>query len=280
MKLHEYLEICASKNQPLSEAAAESEAREQKCPKADIINEMSARFDIMRQSVERGMSSSAPSHSGLCGYNTALMKNADAPPLLGNTGKKAMLYALAVAEENARMGKIVAAPTAGACGILPGVILAVGEELNIGRDKLVMSLFTAGAVGQAIAENATIAGAEGGCQAECGSAGAMAAAAAAELSGGTAEMCVHAAALALKFTMGLVCDPVGGLVEIPCVKRNASGAVNALAAANLALSGITSAIPADEVIDAMGKVGKSLPHELRETSKGGLAVTPTALKMR
>jgi L-serine dehydratase len=199
--------------------------------------------------------------------------------LLGAIGKKAMLYALAAAEENARMGRIVAAPTAGSCGILPGVVLAVGEEMKIERERLVLSLFTAGAVGRAIAETAALSGADGGCQAECGSASAMAAAACVELCGGTTNHQAHAAALAIKFVMGLVCDPVCGLVEVPCVKRNASGAVNALAAASLALAGIESVIPADEVISAMGQVGKQIPPELRETAKGGLAVTNTAKKL-
>jgi L-serine dehydratase len=187
-----------------------------------------------------------------------------------------MVIALAVAEENARMGRIVAAPTAGSCGILPGVIIAVGERFNLPYEAQIMSLFTAGGIGAVIADKATLAGADGGCQAECGSASAMAAAACVELMGGTADMCAQAAALAIKFVMGLICDPVGGLVEVPCVKRNASGATSALTAASLALAGIKSAIPCDEVIVTMGLVGKVIPQELRETSLGGLAVTATA----
>lgn len=280
MKLSDYLEHCGSAGKRLSDSALELEAREQKCSEEDAVNEMAARFQIMRQSARRGLESTALSSSGLSGRNASTLKSADLRvSLLGGIGRKAMLYALAISEENARMGKIVAAPTAGACGILPAVVLALGEELGISEDRLVMSLFTAGAVGRVIAGNATLAGAEGGCQAECGSAAAMAAAAAAELLDGTPQVCAHAAALALKSMLGLVCDPVCGLVEVPCVKRNATGAISALAAANLALAGIESVIPADEVIEAMGRVGKAIPAELRETSKGGLAATPTAQKL-
>jgi L-serine dehydratase len=239
---------------------------------------MAERFEVMRESTERGLANNTPTHSGLTGLNAGLLKkyNDAREPLLGALGRRAMLIALAVAEENARMGRIVAAPTAGSCGILPGVIIAVGEHYKLPYEAQVMSLFTAAAIGYVIAEKATLAGADGGCQAECGSASAMAAAACVELMGGTPAMCADAAALAIKFLMGLICDPVCGLVEVPCVKRNASGATNALTAAEMALAGIKSAIPCDEVITAMGLVGKAIPQELRETSLGGLAVTATA----
>ena len=162
------------------------------------------------------------------------------------------------------------------CGILPGVLLAVSDEKNISDDDLVMALFNAAGIGAVIAERACLSGAEGGCQAECGSASAMAASAVCELMGGTPEMCVNAVALTIKFVLGLVCDPVAGLVEVPCVKRNASGAINALTAAELSLSGVESFIPADEVIDAMSDVGKMMSYRLKETALGGLATTEKA----
>jgi len=263
----------------ISEIVLEMEEREQKRPRAEIYGEMAGLLSIMRQSAEQGLANDKPSTSGLTGWNAGLMSADPHFALLGELGKHAMVTALAIAEENARMGLIVAAPTAGSCGILPGVLIAVSGRLNIPEDKQVMSMFTAGAIGKAIAEKATLAGADGGCQAECGSASAMAAAACVELLDGSPEMCAHGAALALKFVMGMVCDPVGGLVEVPCVKRNASGAINALTAASMALAGIKSVIPCDEVIAAMGQVGKYIPPELRETARAGLAVTPTAKHM-
>ena len=182
---------------------------------------------------------------------------------------------MAVAEVNASMGQIVAAPTAGASGILPAVVVCCGDERGLADETLCMALFAAGAVGAIVAENASIAGASGGCQAEIGSASAMAAGALAQLRGGGPEQTANALAMALKNLMGLICDPVAGLVEVPCVKRNVIGAVNAVSCADMALAGITSRIPADEVIDCMGIVGERLPREFRETARGGLAATPT-----
>ena len=178
------------------------------------------------------------------------------------------------------MGKIVAAPTAGSCGILPGTILSLLEERELPEDIAVMALFTAGAFGMVIATNASIAGAQGGCQAECGSASAMAAAALVEMAGGTPEMCGHACAIAIKNQLGLVCDPIAGLVEVPCVKRNAGGVACAFTAAELALAGIKSVIPVDEVIDAMREVGDAMPCALKETALGGLAATPTGIRLK
>ena len=183
--------------------------------------------------------------------------------------------ALAVSEVNARMGRIVAAPTAGSCGILPAVILTFAEEKALDERTAVLGLWTASGIGMVIANQASLSGAEGGCQAECGSAAAMSAAAAGEMLGGSPRQAAEACAIALKAVLGLVCDPVAGLVEVPCIKRNASGAANALVAAELALAGITSAIPADEVIAAMRAVGSQMPASLRETAAGGLAATPT-----
>ena len=199
--------------------------------------------------------------------------------LTGSFLSGALYRALAVSELNAAMGRIVAAPTAGSCGILPAALLTMQAEKQIPERDCVMSLFTASAVGMVIANNASLAGAQGGCQAECGSAAAMAAAAIVELAGGTPEMVEHAIAIAIKNILGLVCDPVAGLVEIPCIKRNASGVAGAFVAAELALAGIESAIPADEVIWTMKKVGDAMSSTLKETAEGGLAATPTGRRL-
>lgn len=202
--------------------------------------------------------------------------------LSGTTVLDAVSKATAVSEVNAAMGTIVATPTAGACGILPGAIHAAADKLQSDRETMVRALFTAGAIGFCIANNACISGAAGGCQAEVGSATAMAAAAVVEMAGGTPSMSAEAVAIALKNMLGLVCDPVAGLVEAPCVKRNAMGASIALVAADMAMAGVKSVIPADEVIDAMYKIGQSMPAALKETALGGLADTPTgrALEQR
>ena len=197
--------------------------------------------------------------------------------ITSNKGKDIVVYS--VSELNASMGRIVAAPTAGSCGILPAAVLTMEEEKHLSEKQCVMSLFTASAIGMVIANNASLAGARGGCQAECGSASAMAAAAIVELAGGTPEMVGSAVAIALKNILGLVCDPVAGLVEIPCIKRNASGVTGAFTAAELALAGIKSAIPADEVIWSMKKIGDVMPAALKETADGGLAATPTGRKL-
>ena len=200
--------------------------------------------------------------------------------MCGSFFGNALTRALAVSEYNAAMGKIVAAPTAGSCGILPGTILSLLEERELPEEIAVMALFTAGAFGMVIATKASIAGAQGGCQAECGSASAMAAAALVEMAGGTPEMCGHACAIAIKNQLGLVCDPIAGLVEVPCVKRNAGGVACAFTAAELALAGIQSVIPVDEVIEAMREVGDAMPCALKETALGGLAATPTGIRLK
>jgi L-serine dehydratase len=224
----------------------------------------------MRQSVRDGLDPDLRSLSGRVGGQAAKMAAPGQPQRLGLTGK-ACAYALAVAESNACMGKIVAAPTAGSCGILPGTLLAAQEQEGFTDDALVLALFAAAAVGRAIALQATVSGAEGGCQAETGSAAGMAAAALTELYGGTPEAAADACAFALMNTLGLVCDPVGGLVEIPCVYRNVAGAAQALAAAQLALAGVKCPIPCDEMILAMKDVGDAMPASLRETGEGGCA---------
>lgn len=195
--------------------------------------------------------------------------------LCGEFLNRVMAMALSCSEVNAAMGKICAAPTAGSCGILPAVLIGLCEKLGLTRRQTLCGLLTASGVGAVVMKNATVAGSEGGCQAECGVAAAMAAAAAVEMAGGSPAAAVHAAALALINVMGLICDPVAGLVQVPCAQRNASQAVNALLSADLALAGMRSIIPPDEVVDAMYQVGRQLPRQLRETAMGGIAATPT-----
>ncbi len=247
-----------------------------------VYRTMEESLGVMRQSVIDGIYPDLRSASGLTGGAAFKMKCMvdDGKNLCGHLFGSAMVKALAVSEWNACMGKIVAAPTAGSCGILPAAILTMLEEHGLSEDVAVRALFTASAIGMVIAQNASISGAEGGCQAECGSASAMAAAALVEMAGGTPKQVSHACAIALKNILGLVCDPVAGLVEIPCIKRNAMGTANAFVAAELALAGIESAIPADEVIAAMKRVGDLMPVSLKETAEGGLANTPTARKLQ
>ena len=249
---------------------------------AELKSEMAKRLQEMRSSVERGLKTKQPSITGMVGKNAKSLWESDDKlnsPLL----KRVQAYAMAVNEENARMGKIVAAPTAGSAGTLPGALLGVADHHNIADEKLIEPLILAAGIGEIISKTIFIAGSSGGCQAEIGPSAAMAAAAVTELLGGSAKQAVHAAALALANTIGLVCDPVGGYVEVPCVSRNAFYSVHAISAAQMALAGLESVIPADEVVTAMAKVGRIMPLELRETGEGGIADTPTgrriALKM-
>lgn len=263
----------------ISEIVLEDEAAEMETPREQIYERMRNSLHVMEESVVSGMEKDLRSTSGLTGGDAWKMRQRLDHNLTGRTFVSALTKAIAVSETNACMGRIVAAPTAGSCGILPACILTVMEEQKIEEDRAVMALFTASAVGMVIARNATIAGAEGGCQAECGSASAMAASALVEMCGGTPEMAVHACAIALKNVLGLVCDPVAGLVEIPCIKRNAMGTANAFTAAEMALAGIESKIPADEVIWSMKKIGDSMHSDLKETARGGLAATPTGKRL-
>lgn len=271
-----------ARGERLSDAVAASEALESGISEDEVRSRMLGMLAAMRESVKAGVSQEGRSVSGLTGGEARLyharVERGEA--LLGNTAGKAAAYALAASCVNASMGRIVAAPTAGSCGILPGVLLALQESRGFPDGELVGALLCAAGVGQAVAARATLSGAEGGCQAECGSASAMAAAAACELMGGSPSTCCHAAALALKNSLGLVCDPVAGLVEVPCVKRNAVFSAVALVAADMALAGIQSAIPVDEVIDAMFSIGHAMPAALRETAKGGLAATPTGCRLK
>ena len=242
----------------------------------ELRDKLALSLGVMREAVQAGLDPELRSRSGLSGGDAARVLTSSGPVFLGRLAQKAMAYAIAVAELNSAMGRIVAAPTAGASGVVPGVLLASAEEAGFSDEDLVDALAVAGGIGLAISDQSTLAGAEGGCQAECGSGAAMAAGALTYLRTKDAQMLQHAVALALKNLIGLVCDPVAGLVEIPCIKRNAGSAVIALMASDLAVAGVASFIPADEVIQAVSEVGKMMPMQLRETGLGGLANTPTA----
>ena len=269
-------EGCTISRLVLAQQAAQMEQTEEA-----LYRKMEKTYRVMAASIKPGCRKNLRSTSGLTGGSAYKMRQVSeaGKSLTGPLLSGALYRALAVSELNASMGRIVAAPTAGSCGILPAAVLTMEKDRGCSEKDCIMSLFTASAVGMIIANNASLAGAEGGCQAECGSAAAMAAAAITELAGGTPEMAGHAVAIALKNILGLVCDPVAGLVEIPCIKRNASGVAGAFVAAELALAGIESAIPADEVIWAMKKVGDAMSPALKETAEGGLAATPTGKKL-
>ncbi|WP_031514987.1 L-serine ammonia-lyase, iron-sulfur-dependent, subunit alpha [Desulfofalx alkaliphila] len=276
--MEQLVNICQSEKMRISEVMIKQESETTGISEEEIFSNMSDHLAIMEKAIARGINEDLKSRSGLAGGDAKLLAsyNKNSTALSGKLMMEVLTSALATSEVNACMGAVVATPTAGSCGIVPGCILTVGSYLNASRDEMIHSLFTAGAVGLVIANKAGISGAAGGCQAEIGSASGMAAAAVVQLSGGTARQCSHAVAIALKSMLGLVCDPVAGLVEVPCIKRNATGAALAIVASDLALAGIESAIPCDEVIDAMYRVGRSLPETLKETSMGGLATTKTA----
>lgn len=261
----------------LKEQAASMEKTEE-----EVYAKMEKDFHVMQESVLDGRRKEQRSMSGLTGGEGYLMSQyaENKESICGSFVAGAMARALSVSGCNASMGKIVASPTAGSCGILPGCLVSMYEERGIPEKDIVMSMFTAGAFGMVIAARSSIAGAQGGCQAECGSAAAMAAAALVELMGGTPDQCADACAIAVACQLGLVCDPVAGLVEIPCIKRNATGVVIAFSSADMALAGVAPKIPVDECLDAMREVGDALPSSLKETAKGGLATTPTGLKLK
>lgn len=280
-KVSEIVDIAEKEGCKISDVVLRSQANDMDVS-IDVIKEnMAKSLTIMKEAVEKGMNPRLKSTSGLTGGDAYKVGEyaKNAKNLVGPSFTNALSKAIAVSEYNACMGRIVAAPTAGSCGILPSVLLSVQETLGVSDDDLVKAMFTAAGLGIIIAKNASIAGAEGGCQAECGSASAMAAAAAVELAGGSPTMSAHACAIAMKNSMGLVCDPVAGLVEVPCVKRNAGAVANAFAAAEMALAGVKSVIPVDEVIIAMKNVGLSMSHTLKETGLGGIAGTPTAIEI-
>lgn len=275
--LEEIVRECQEKDLPFDEVILLDDMNERNVSREESIETMRGMWEAMK-GAERNYDGSLQSRSGLVGAAGKTMRayvesgNTLCGPFVG----KVMASALAMGESNACMKRIVAAPTAGACGVLPAVLVNYQKEKGTADEQIVRALYTAAGIGQVVAARAYIAGASGGCQAEIGTASAMAAGALTALGGGTPSQITHAAAMALKNLLGLVCDPVGGLVEVPCVKRNVIGSVNALSAADMALAGIISRIPPDQVIDAMREVGDQMHPSLRETGQGGLANTPAA----
>ncbi|MEF2575138.1 MAG: L-serine ammonia-lyase, iron-sulfur-dependent, subunit alpha [Eisenbergiella sp.] len=262
-------------------AVEEDDCKERQISEEESFSQLKAMYQAMREANEN-YDPALKSRSGLVGTDGGkLQKYADCgEPICGEFLGRVMEKAVKMGESNACMKRIVAAPTAGACGVVPAVFLSMQEKYGFSDDRMTEALYVAAGIGGVIASRAFIAGAQGGCQAEVGSAAAMAAGGAVYLRGGQAEDIAHAAAMALKNLLGLVCDPVAGLVEVPCVKRNVSGAVVALSAADMALAGVRSRILPDEVIDAMREVGMSMPACVRETGEGGLAATPTGVRCR
>jgi L-serine dehydratase len=263
----------------LSAVALKAESDDSGRSVADIRAQLGRALIVMRDAIEKGAKGDLFSASGLVGGDAAKLRTGPAGPLAGTVFRDVLMRALAVQEVNAAMGVIVAAPTAGGAGVLPAVLTGIAASKQLDDERLIDGLACAALIGAVIAERASLSGAEGGCQAETGAAAGMAAGAATEMLGGTPRQVGMAVALAQQGTLGLVCDPLGGLVELPCVFRNATGAAIALAAIEMALAGIEFAIPADEVIDTMGEIGREMDVRYRETAGGGLAATPTGRKL-
>lgn len=268
-----------SQGKTIAQVALEMESRDQGRTVEEIRAALGRALAVMRHAVEEGLTGDLRSASGLVGGDAAKLRTGPAGPLAGTVFRDVLMRALAVQEVNAAMGVIVAAPTAGGAGVLPAVLLGIARDKGLSDEALVDALACAGLIGAVVAQRASLSGAEGGCQAETGAAAGMAAGAATEMLGGTPTQVSHAVALAQQGTLGLVCDPLGGLVELPCVFRNATGAAIALAAIEMAMAGITFAIPADEVIDTMGEIGREMDVRYRETAGGGLAATPTGRRL-
>ncbi|MFD0712044.1 L-serine ammonia-lyase, iron-sulfur-dependent, subunit alpha [Paenibacillus sp. GCM10027626] len=279
--LQQLIDFCREEQVSIGQLMLNEQAKETGKSQEETFRMMADYYNIMKEAVRRGIEEPVPSRSGLTGGDAGRVHQYMDSGLssLGEEACRALAYALSVSEVNASMGRIVATPTAGSCGIIPGVFVSSQQRFGWDDEQLVMGLFAAGAIGYVIANNSFISGAEGGCQAEVGSAIGMAAGALTEMRGGTPEQAVHAVGLALKNSLGLICDPVGGLVEIPCIVRNGFGAVTALAAADMALAGVRSVIPSDEVIGVMLEVGAAMPAKHRETAQGGLAQTPTGKRI-
>jgi len=263
----------------LAQVALAAESRDQARPIKDIRAALQRALDVMRSAIEKGLVGDLYSASGLVGGDAAKLRTNAKGPLAQTPFRDILTRALAVQEVNAAMGVIVAAPTAGGAGVLPAILTGLAKAKSVSDEKVVDGLATAGLIGAVVAERASLSGAEGGCQAETGAAAGMAAGAATEMLGGTPSQVGHAVALTMQGTLGLVCDPLGGLVELPCVFRNATGSAIALAGIEMALAGITFAIPVDEVIDVMGEIGREMDVRYRETAGGGLAATPTGRRL-
>jgi L-serine dehydratase len=272
----ELVQLAESQNIKIAEVMIRQEIEVTGRSREEIFAQMDKNLQVMEQAVAKGLAG-VSSHSGLTGGDAVLLQTyiQQGCFLSGETILDAVSKAVATNEVNAAMGTICATPTAGSAGVVPGTLFAAKEKLHPTREQMIEFLFTAGAFGFVVANNASISGAAGGCQAEVGSATGMAAAALVEMAGGTPSQAAEAMAIALKNMLGLVCDPVAGLVEVPCVKRNAMGAANAMVAADMALAGIKSRIPCDEVIEAMYRIGETMSTTLKETAQGGLAATPT-----
>lgn len=280
--MKELIELCTQNQKTIGEVMLMMEIEKSGRDQETIISLMEERLLKMEEAVESGKKDASAAPSGISGGDAVKMNNYvnQGNSLSGSYISDAMTFSLATSESNARMGVIVATPTAGAAGILPGVLFSLHKNDGTSYRDLVMGLFTASALGYVIANRSFISGAAGGCQAEVGSATAMAAGTIVELKGGTPKQAVNATAIALKSLLGLVCDPVAGLVEVPCIKRNVIGTSIAFSAADLSLAGVESRIPCDEVIEAMYKIGKEMPRTLRETALGGLAMTETGKKVK
>ena len=277
--LHDAIRDAEARGATLATVALEIESRDQGRDIPDIRAALGRALAVMRHAVEQGLTGDLRSNSGLVGGDAAKLRTGPDGPLAGTLFRDVLMRALAVQEVNAAMGVIVAAPTAGGAGVLPAVLLGIAKSKGLSDELLIDALATAGLIGAVVAQRASLSGAEGGCQAETGAAAGMAAGAGTEMLGGTPSQVGHAVALAQQGTLGLVCDPLGGLVELPCVFRNATGAAIALAAIEMAMAGITFAIPADEVIDTMGEIGREMDVRYRETAGGGLAATPTGRRL-
>ena len=268
-----------SEKKSLAQVALAAESRDQGRPVQDIRAALQRALDVMRSAIEKGLVGDLYSASGLVGGDAAKLRLSAKGPLAQTPFRDILTRALAVQEVNAAMGVIVAAPTAVGAGVLPAILTGLAKARSVSDEKVVDGLATAGLIGAVVAERASLSGAEGGCQAETGAAAGMAAGAATEMLGGTPSQVGHAVALTMQGTLGLVCDPLGGLVELPCVFRNATGSAIALAGIEMALAGITFAIPVDEVIDVMGEIGREMDVRYRETAGGGLAATPTGRRL-
>jgi len=277
--LHEAVRDAEAQGTTLAAVALAAESADSGRPVSDVRAALARALAVMRGAVAQGLTGDLRSASGLVGGDAAKLVNGPPGPLAGTAFRDVLARALAVQEVNAAMGVIVAAPTAGGAGVLPAVLTGLADARGLGDEALVDALATAGLIGAVVAERASLSGAEGGCQAETGAAAGMAAGAATAMLGGTPRQAFHAVAIAQQGTLGLVCDPLGGLVELPCVFRNATGAAIALAAVEMALAGIEFAIPADEVIDTMGEIGRAMDVRYRETAGGGLAATPTGRRL-
>lgn len=277
----ELIEMCEAQDKKIHEIMLEQEMEVTGLSEADVYAHMDKNLQTMENALDEGLAG-VTSTTGLTGEDAVLIKEylKTGKSLSGATLLDAVSKAVATNEVNAAMGKICATPTAGSAGVVPGVLFGLKPRLEPTRKDMLNFLLTSGAFGFVVANNASISGAAGGCQAEVGSAAAMAAGATVELAGGTPQQSAEAFAICLKNMLGLVCDPVAGLVEVPCVKRNAAGASNAIVSADMALAGVTSRIPTDEVIEAMYKIGQTMPSALRETGRGGLAGTPTGQRLK